>query len=302
MIVAQPPSPRLRRAMGHEAQGAGEKRETGKALIMKTSGKLLHEKVRRVKASRIFDIRSENLPIWCPGCGYFGIHQGLNDAIKRLDLPHHEVVTVSGIGCAGRYPFFANTYGLHTVHGRTLPVATGVKLANPGLTVFAVGGDGDGLAIGGGHLPHMARRDLDVNYILFDNSIYGLTKGQPSPSSPAGFKTKTSPNGSWEAPLNATLMALSYGASFVARLFAGDPEGIADALIKGIGHKGFSFFHIYSTCVTFDKQNKTWKNLKEWVHPLPEGHDPSDLKEAMGTALDDLFSVGIIYRQDRVQG
>jgi len=171
-------------------------------------------------------------------------------------------------------------------------------MANPGLTVFAVGGDGDGLGIGGGHLPHIARRDVDVNYLLFDNSIYGLTKGQPSPSSPLGTKTKASPQGSTEAPLNGTLMALSYGASFVARLFAGDPESITRALIEGIQHKGFSFFHLYTSCVTFDKTFKTWDHLKEWVHPIPENHDTSDLKQAMSLALDDEFCLGLLYRRD----
>jgi 2-oxoglutarate ferredoxin oxidoreductase subunit beta len=266
---------------------------------MKTSGRVLADRIARIEASKVFSIRSENLPTWCPGCGYFGIHQALNNAIQRLNLPHHKIVTVSGIGCAGRYPFFADTYGLHTVHGRALPVATGVKLANPGLSVFAVGGDGDGLGIGGGHLPHICRRDIDVNYILFDNSIYGLTKGQPSPSSPVGFKTKASPQGSPDAPLNGTLMALSYGAGFVARLFAGDPEAITEVLLQGIRHEGFSFFHLYSTCVTFDKQFKTWDHLKEWTHPLPQSHDPSDLKQAMSEAHDDPFSLGILYRRDR---
>ena len=265
---------------------------------MKTPGRVLAEKVAKIKEAGTFSVRSENLPTWCPGCGYFGIHQGLNNAIRQLDLPHHEVVTVSGIGCAGRYPFFVDTYGLHTVHGRALPVSTGIKMANPGLTVFAVGGDGDGLGIGGGHLPHIARRDVDVNYLLFDNSIYGLTKGQPSPSSPLGTKTKASPQGSTEAPLNGTLMALSYGASFVARLFAGDPESITRALIEGIQHKGFSFFHLYTSCVTFDKAFKTWDHLKEWVHPIPEDHDTSDLKQAMSLALDDEFCLGIMYRRE----
>ena len=264
---------------------------------MKTSGKATAEKVLKIKQSGRFRIRSTNLPTWCPGCGYFGIHQGINGALQALAIPHHMVVTVSGIGCAGRYPFFVHTYGLHTAHGRSLPVATGVKMANPGLTVFAVGGDGDGLGIGGGHLPHAARKDININYVLFDNSIYGLTKGQPSPSTPAGFKTKASPKGSEGAPLNGTLMALSYGASFVARLFAGDPEGITDAIAEGIKHKGFSFFHVYTSCVTFDKQFKTWDNLKRQVHPLPKEHDPSDRKGAMTEALEDYFSMGILYRR-----
>ena len=265
---------------------------------MKTSGRVLAQQVAKIKESRAFSVRSENLPTWCPGCGYFGIHQGLNRAIQELGLPHHQVVTVSGIGCAGRYSFFVNTYGLHTVHGRTLPVATGVKLANPELTVFAVGGDGDGLGIGGGHLPHAARRNIDINYLLFDNSIYGLTKGQPSPSTPTGYKTKVSPQGSFEAPLNATLMTLSYGASFVARLFAGDPETITSVLMEGVRHKGFSFFHLYTSCVTFDKEFKTWDHLKEWTHPLREQHDPGDLKKAMNEALDDPFSLGVLYKRD----
>jgi 2-oxoglutarate ferredoxin oxidoreductase subunit beta len=264
---------------------------------MKTPGKTLAAQVARIKNSQVLSVRSENLPTWCPGCGYFGIHQGLNNAIQQMHLPHHQIVTVSGIGCAGRYPFFANTYGLHTVHGRALPVATGVKLANPDLTVFAVGGDGDGLAIGGGHLPHIARRDVDVNYLLFDNSIYGLTKGQPSPSTPFGFKSKASPDGSRDQPLNATLMALSYGASFVARLFAGDPEGITHALKEGLRHKGFSFFHIYTTCVTFDKQFKTWNHLKAWTHPLSSEHDLSDQKKAFLQVLEDPFSLGILYQK-----
>jgi 2-oxoglutarate ferredoxin oxidoreductase subunit beta len=265
---------------------------------MKTPGHVLAEQVKQIEESRIFDVRSDELPTWCPGCGYFGIHQGLNNAIQELGIPHHKVVTVSGIGCAGRYPFFTNTYGLHTVHGRALPVSTGVKMANPDLTVVAVGGDGDGLAIGGGHLPHISRRDVDVNYLLFDNSIYGLTKGQPSPSTPQGFKTKASPYGSTDTPLNATLLALSYGASFVARLFAGDPEEITKALIEGIQHKGFSFFHLYTTCVTFDKQFKTWEHLKSWIHPLPKEHDPSDYRRAMDRVLEDDFSVGIIFRRE----
>jgi len=266
---------------------------------MKTPGRKLAAQVARVKEAQTFAGRSDNLPTWCPGCGYFGIHQGLNNAIRQLGLPHHEVVTVSGIGCAGRYPFFVDTYGLHTVHGRALPVATGIKMANPKLTVFAVGGDGDGLGIGGGHLPHIARRDVDVNYLLFDNSIYGLTKGQPSPSSPPGTKTKASPQGSTEAPLNGTLMALAYGASFVARLFAGDPDAITEALIQGIQHRGFSFFHLYTSCVTFDKAFKTWDNLKQWVHPMPEDHDPGDLKQAMSLVLEDDFSLGVLYCREK---
>lgn len=265
---------------------------------MKSSGRDLAAKVRSIAESKVFEVRSSELPTWCPGCGYFGIHHGMNECVRRLGIPLHNVVTVSGIGCAGRYPFFTRTYGLHTVHGRAVPVATGVKLARPELTVYAVGGDGDGLAIGGGHLPHVCRRDVDINYVLFDNSIYGLTKGQPSPSSPTGMKSKASPFGTSENPLNPTLLALSYGASFVARLFAGDPNMIADVLTEGTRHKGFAFFHIYSTCVTFDKEFKTWDNLKTWVHPLPETHDETDRKQAFERVLEDDWSVGVVFRRD----
>jgi 2-oxoglutarate ferredoxin oxidoreductase subunit beta len=262
---------------------------------MKATGDSIAKKIKEIRKSKLFDVRSDQLPTWCPGCGYFSIHFALNNAIQRLGIPHHMVTIVSGIGCAGRYPFFSNTYGLHTVHGRALPVSTGVKLAKPDLTVFAVGGDGDGLSIGGGHFPHAVRRDIDINYILFDNSIYGLTKGQPSSSTPLGFKTKVSPSGTTDKPLNATLMALSYGASFVARLSTADTDGITKAFIEGIQHKGFSFFHVYTPCVTFDKDFKTWNNLKEKLKPLPENFDRSDRKNTIEHVLSEDYSVGIIH-------
>ena len=169
-------------------------------------------------------------------------------------------------------------------------------MANPELTVFAVGGDGDGLAIGVGHFTHMVRRNVDVNYLLFDNSIFGLTKGQNSPTSPIGTVSKDSPLGNVDKPLNATLMALTYGATFVARLFAGDPVMSAEVLKQGIQHKGFALFHFLSSCVTFDKVYKTWGNLNEKVHPLPDTYDPTDLKSAIAHVLDDDFSMGIIYK------
>jgi 2-oxoglutarate/2-oxoacid ferredoxin oxidoreductase subunit beta len=269
---------------------------------MKIAPGLIAKKVRDLKEADTFNVRSSNLPTWCPGCGYFGIHHALSACLHEMNIPLHKALTVSGIGCAGRYPFFSKTYGLHIVHGRTLPTATGVKLGNPELTVFAVGGDGDGLAIGGGHLPHVIRRDININYLLFDNSIYGLTKGQPSPSSPIGTITKASPYVTQDKPLNATLMALTYGAGFVARLFAGDPKGMCAAFKEGINHPGFAVFHIYTTCVTFDKTFKTWANLKKKVHPLPEGYDPTDFRAALNEVLNDDFSTGIIYRAQQKAG
>jgi 2-oxoglutarate ferredoxin oxidoreductase subunit beta len=177
---------------------------------------------------------------------------------------------------------------LHTVHGRALPVSTGVKLANPDLTVFAVGGDGDGLSIGGGHFPHAARRDININYILFDDAIYDLTKGQPSSSTSIGFKTKVSPSGTTDRPLNTTLMSLSYGASFVARLCTADTDGLTTVLIDGIQHKGFPFFHVYTPCVTFDKDFKTWNNLNVKIKPITEDYDSSDRKKAIERVLTDI--------------
>ncbi len=264
---------------------------------MKTPGPQLAHQVEDIRERNTFEPRSQSLPTWCPGCGYFGILHAVNNALKQLKKPLHETMIVSGIGCAGRYPFFTNTYGLHAVHGRALPTATGVQMANPDLTVLAIGGDGDGLAIGGAHFPHSIRRDVNINYLLFDNSIYGLTKGQPSPSSPVGTRSKASPYGTVDQPLNATLMALTFGCGFIARLFAGDPTGITQALLQGIRHEGFSFFHILTTCVTFDKSYKTWANLKESVHPLPDTYDPTDYRRSFDEVLTNDFSTGIIFRR-----
>ena len=183
----------------------------------------LEEKLEQVRTSGRLDIRSKALPTWCPGCGYFSIADGVTTAINQLGIQQKDVTVVSGIGCASRFPFFLNTYGFHTLHGRTLPVATGIKVANDDLTVLAVGGDGDAFAIGGGHIPHAARRNVDITYIVFDNGIYGLTKGQTSPTSVLGFKTSTSPYENQDAPLNPLLMLLSYGASWVGQSYAGDP-------------------------------------------------------------------------------
>ena len=170
----------------------------------------LEEKLKEIQGTGRLSYRSKALPTWCPGCGYFSMTEGVASALNQLGLAHKDVVIVSGIGCASRFPFFMDTYGFHTLHGRTLPVATGIKLANDQLTVIVVGGDGDGFAIGGGHIPHAARRNVDITYLLFDNGVYGLTKGQVSPTSVMGFKTKTSPYENRDAPLKPLMMLLSY--------------------------------------------------------------------------------------------
>ena len=260
----------------------------------------LEEKLEEIRADGHQDYRSKSLPTWCPGCGYYSMAEGLTFALKRLEIKYKDVVVVSGIGCASRFPFFFNTYGFHTLHGRVLPVATGVKIANDDLTVIAVGGDGDAFAIGGGHIPHAARRNIDMTYLVFDNGIYGLTKGQTSPTSAVGFKTSSSPYNNGDEPLNPLMMLLSYGASWVGQAYAGHQHDLADMITQAMSHKGFSFLRILSPCVTFDKTDNTYANLNLLVHDLPEGHDTSDLMAAMKAASQtDEPALGVYFKNDR---
>jgi 2-oxoglutarate/2-oxoacid ferredoxin oxidoreductase subunit beta len=244
----------------------------------------LEDKLEEIQDSGRLDYRSKALPTWCPGCGYFSIVEGMTSALNNLAIDPDETVVVSGIGCASRFPFFVNTYGFHTLHGRALPVATGIKVANEDLTVIAVGGDGDGFAIGGTHIPHAARRNVDMTYILFDNGIYGLTKGQTSPTSVQGFQTSTSPFENHDVPLNPLMMLLSFGASWVGQAYAGNPHHMAGLIEQALAHRGFSYLHVLSPCVTFDKTTKTYKNLGMSVRSLPDDHDTSDVMAAMELA------------------
>jgi len=260
----------------------------------------LEEKLEEIRADGHQNYRSKSLPTWCPGCGYFSMAEGLTFALNRLEIDFKDAVVVSGIGCASRFPFFVSTYGFHTLHGRTLPVATGVKLANDKLTVVALGGDGDAFAIGGGHIPHAARRNVDLTYLVFDNGIYGLTKGQTSPTSALGFKTSTTPYENGDEPLHPLMMLLSYKASWVGQAYAGRPHQLADMITKAITHRGFSYLHILSPCVTFDKTDRTYANLDVQVRDLPAGHDTSSFMAAMAEASrDDHPALGIYYQQDR---
>ncbi len=260
----------------------------------------LEEKLEEIRADGHQTYRSKSLPTWCPGCGYFSVAEGLSFALKRLGLEYKDVVCVSGIGCASRFPFFVNTYGLHTLHGRVLPVATGVKVANDNLTVVAVGGDGDAFAIGGGHIPHAARRNVDMTYLVFDNGIYGLTKGQTSPTSAMGFKTSSTPYENGDQPLNPLMMLLSYGASWVGQAYAGRPHHLADMITEAMAHKGFSFLRILSPCVTFDKTDNTYANLNLSVRKLPEDHDVSDQMAALAQAAQTGHpALGVYYKEER---
>jgi len=245
----------------------------------------LEEKLAEVCSSGKLDFRSKSLPTWCPGCGYFAMVDGVAAAFSALGVAKENAVVVSGIGCSSRFPFFLNTYGMHTLHGRALPVATGVKVANDALSVVVVGGDGDGFAIGGGHVPHAAKRNVDITYLLFDNGIYGLTKGQTSPTSVQGFRTPTSPYDNPDIPLNPLLMLLSYGASWVGHAYAGHPDHLKMMIAKAMEHRGFSYLHIQSPCVTFDKTERTYNNLGVSVRDLPANHDVTDKVAAMRQAM-----------------
>ncbi|HET6382537.1 MAG TPA: 2-oxoacid:ferredoxin oxidoreductase subunit beta [Armatimonadota bacterium] len=254
----------------------------------------------------VVDYRSENKPTWCPGCGDFGVLAALYKALQTKNLDPKDVVIVSGIGCSGRLPEFAATYGFHGVHGRALPIAMGVKQANPKLTVIAVGGDGDGFAIGGGHVPHAVRRNVDITYIVMDNQVYGLTKGQPSPTTPQGETAlkvsssmrKMAPYGDIiDRPLNMLALVLTYGASFVARGFSGQPGLLTDLYLKALDHKGFSFVQALSPCPTFFNTYDQWKEL---VETLPKDWDASDRLKALQLAFtEEAPHTGLWHEDDR---
>lgn len=244
------------------------------------------------------EFRNKVKPNWCPGCGDFTVLASMQRAFANLGKEPEEVAIVSGIGCSGRIAGYVNSYGFHGVHGRSLPIAQGLKLANRDLTVIASGGDGDGFAIGMGHTVHAIRRNVDITYIVMDNQIYGLTKGQTSPRSEMGFKTKSTPNGSIEAAISPMEMALTVGAGFVAQTVSSDLKGMTAVIEAGIKHKGFSLINVYSPCVTYNKIN-TYDWFKQNLTSLNniEGYDPSNRGQAMQTLMEHNGLVtGIIYQ------
>lgn len=242
------------------------------------------------------DYKSELKPIWCPGCGDFGVLAALYRALSEMELDPANTVIVSGIGCSSRLPHFVSTYGFHSLHGRPLPVAMGVKLANPDLTVIAVGGDGDGFAIGAGHFPHAARRNTDITYLVMDNEIYGLTKGQASPTSSIGQKAPSTPYGSLEEPLNTLGFAIASGASFVARGASFNTKALTELIVQAVEHKGFSFVDALSPCVMFNNHQEEWKQTVTDVAP---DHDVTDKVRAFELAMRGGFSLGIVYKEMR---
>ena len=245
------------------------------------------------------DYKSDLKPIWCPGCGDYGVVSAVYRALAAVGRAPHEIAFVSGIGCSSRIPGYTTAYGFNSVHGRALPIAQGIKLAHPELLVLVAGGDGDGFSIGGGHVAHAVRRNIDLIYIVMDNQIYGLTKGQLSPTSPRGLKTASSAFGSLEEPVNPLLYVLGYGAGFVAQGTPADMDGLATIIEEGIRFPGFAFVNVQSPCVTFGQADAQIKAHRETMQSLEKlGHDPANRLRAMDLAQDygKKLYTGVFYR------
>src|SRR5512140_3853814 len=245
------------------------------------------------------DFKSDLKPIWCPGCGDFGVLTATYRALAAIGRPPHEIAFISGIGCSSRIPGYTTAYGFNTVHGRSLPIAQGIKLANPELLVLVASGDGDGFSIGGGHVAHVVRRNIDLTYIVMDNQIYGLTKGQLSPTSQRGRKTVTSNFGSLEDPVNPLLYVMGYGASFVAQGSPADMAGLARIIEEGIRFPGFAFINVQSPCVTYGEEQQQLKAQKGKIQSLESiKHDSADRARATELAREygTKLYTGVLYR------
>ncbi|MBK8018895.1 MAG: 2-oxoacid:ferredoxin oxidoreductase subunit beta [Betaproteobacteria bacterium] len=245
------------------------------------------------KAFLAKDFKSDVKPIWCPGCGDFGVVAALERAFVHLGRPPEQIAVVSGIGCSSRLPAYTAAYGFHGVHGRALPFAIGLKTSRPDLEVIAVGGDGDGYSIGGNHFLHACRRNVDLLYIVMDNHVYGMTKGQPSPTTEPDWVTDIAPEGSGLHPINPLALAVAAGATYIGRGFAGDPNGLAKLIVDGIAWPGFSFIEVLSPCLTFRPEQKEWKRL---VHPAGEGPFEDRARAAAALLSDDGFGLGLFFR------
>lgn len=244
------------------------------------------------------DYKSDVKPTWCPGCGDFGVLNATYRALATMKLAPEQTVVVSGIGCSSRFPHFMKTFGFHTVHGRALPIAQGLKMARPDLTVVTVGGDGDMFSIGAGHLIHAALRNINITVVIMDNETYGLTKGQTSPTSPQGRVTKSTPYGLIASQFNPIATALSLNVSFVARGYSAKPKELAALIEQGIQHPGFSFIHALSPCPTFFHTFDAWDAA---VTPLPVSHDHQNRGQAMVMAMEtEKQYTGIFYQQARI--
>ena len=246
------------------------------------------------------DFKGKVDPDWCPGCGDFGVLTALKQALVELNLHPHKVMTISGIGCSSNLPGYVSTYGMHTLHGRALAVATGAQLANHELKIIVTGGDGDGYGIGGNHFVHSMRRNVDLTYIVMNNQIYGLTTGQISPTSTKGMKTKSTPAGSVENPIFPVSLAIAAGATYVARGYTGQVKHLVDLIKGGIQHKGFALIDAFSPCVTFNLEN-THEFFKHRTKKLEDmGHDPTDFAAAIQKSYEwgDEIPIGLFWKRE----
>lgn len=241
-------------------------------------------------------------PDWCPGCGDFGVLKALKIAAGKLSIKPKDLIVVSGIGCSSNLPGFIHAYGVHSLHGRAVAVAEGIKLGNHSLNVVVTGGDGDGYGIGIGHFIHAMRRNIDITYVVMNNQIYGLTTGQASPTTMKEMRTKSTPRGNVEMPINPILLALASGATYIARGFSGVPDHMASLIAGGIAHKGFSLIDVFSPCVTYNKLN-TYPWFKERVYKLEDedGYDVSNSKAAVQKSFEwgDKIPIGLFYRDEQ---
>ena len=242
------------------------------------------------------DYRSAVKPIWCPGCGDYHVLLAFTRAFADLGVRPEQIAVVSGIGCSSRIPAYTNCYGFHGVHGRSLAVAAGLKIVRPDLVVVVASGDGDGYSIGGNHFLHACRRNVDLTYVVMDNHIYGMTKGQPSPTTEPDFDTALTPGGTGVRPFHPLVIALASGANFVARAFSGNPAETARIIVEAVRHPGFSFVEILSPCVTYRPDQRAWK---ERVHRAPVDATDDAARAARRVMTDDGFNLGVLYRGSR---
>jgi 2-oxoglutarate ferredoxin oxidoreductase subunit beta len=242
------------------------------------------------------DYRSALKPVWCPGCGDFGVLKGLTQALADVEVPPEKVGVISGIGCSSRLPGYLRTFSFNSIHGRALPIASGLKLARPDLTVVVVGGDGDGFSIGTGHVPHAIRRDVDLTYIMVNNGIYALTKGQASATTEPEVKSELGLAGVEERPLNPVMFVLSLGCGFVATTHAGNLAHVRQMIREGIQYPGFSFIQVLAGCATYQTKNYQ-REIEARCDLLPEDHDPTDIRTAVDLALDRRFKLGVLYQR-----
>ena len=242
------------------------------------------------------DYKTALKPVWCPGCGHYSVHLAMTKALVALALPPENVAIITGIGCSSRISGYVNGYNFHGVHGRALPLATGLKISRPDLTGVVMGGDGDGYSIGGNHFLHSCRRNCDLTYVVMDNQVYGMTKGQPSPTTAPDWDSAMTPGGTGVQLFYPLVIALASGANIVARCFSGDPNGTARILVEAIEHPGFSFVEILSPCVTFRPEQQNWRKQ---VHPAPVEPTADPTRAAHRIMSDDQFNIGVLYRGTR---